>query len=504
METLLGYISWKSIATFITIYVVDLALYRLTFHRLARFPGPRLAAATRYYEGYYDVWKGGQYTFKIGRLHKEYGPIIRISPHELHVSDPEFFEQLYNHYGRWDKYGWATDAMGVRGSALHESDHFIHKARRQALNPFFSKARVTAHLDKMRYQVDKLCIELVELVKTGETFNLGAAVHAVAHDIATDFTIGKTYNRLDRKAFDSHNVSAVESIGARWRLSKFVRWVNPLLMALPIDWVMKIADNDLKAFLRHVKRALNDTQDLVEAVEAKSDGPRTLIHDILNSKLPASEKTFERVFVEMAVVSGAGFETMASVLRIILFHVFNNLEILSRLRGELASANEDSTDELELKVLEQLPYLNAVINEGLRLSPAVASRMARIAPDRDIWYKDWCIPAGTPVGMTAILMHTDEESFSNPKEFKPDRWMDPLEQKKGFKAFVPFSKGTRICLGMHLAWAELYLVISTLVQRFDFHFPEAKAEDFEPVADHFAVGTRGKGVLKATVSLRRE
>ena len=55
------------------IYTTSLAFYRLFFHPLARFPGPRLAALTRYYEAYYDVVQNGQYTFKIAELHRRYG-----------------------------------------------------------------------------------------------------------------------------------------------------------------------------------------------------------------------------------------------------------------------------------------------------------------------------------------------------------------------------------------------------------------------------------------------
>ena len=55
------------------IYTISLAFYRLFFHPLARFPGPKLAALTRYYEAYYDVVQNGQYTFKIAELHRKYG-----------------------------------------------------------------------------------------------------------------------------------------------------------------------------------------------------------------------------------------------------------------------------------------------------------------------------------------------------------------------------------------------------------------------------------------------
>lgn len=153
----------------------------------------------------------------------------------------------------------------------------------------------------------------------------------------------------------------------------------------------------------------------------------------------------------MATITGAGFETTASVLRLILFHIFSNQQILQRLRGEIATLNEASLSsdaKLEVKRLEQLPYLTSVIMEGMRLSPAIGTRMARIAPDRDLFYGDLRIPAGTPVGMTIILMHTDETLYPEPLSFNPDRWMDPEARKKVDKTYAPFSRGTRICLGM--------------------------------------------------------
>lgn len=185
----------------------------------------------------------------------------------------------------------------------------------------------------------------------------------------------------------------------------------------------------------------------VDKTDIDEKGPRTIVHEIMQSKLPPSEKKFVRVFEDVSTVTGAGFETVASALRLIFFNVYSNPEILRRVRAELASAGAGSRDTLELKTLEQLPYLTATLMEGLRLSPAIATRMARISPKTDIAYGSQRIPAGTPVGMTLILMHTDEASHPDPRRFNPDRWMDPEARKNAEKAFAPFSKGTRNCLG---------------------------------------------------------
>lgn len=80
---------------FLGAYVVQLAVRRLYFSPISHIPGPKLAAATWWYEFYYDIVLGGQYTFKIIDLHKKYGPVVRINPDEVHVGDPDFYPELY-------------------------------------------------------------------------------------------------------------------------------------------------------------------------------------------------------------------------------------------------------------------------------------------------------------------------------------------------------------------------------------------------------------------------
>ncbi|RYO91541.1 hypothetical protein DL764_008276 [Monosporascus ibericus] len=516
MEAFTNFVSWRHIATTVAVYFATLVIYRLFLHPLARFPGPRLAAISRWYEAYYDVVKNGQYTFKIAELHKKYGPIIRISPYELHVNDSAFYNTLYCQDGRWNKYDWAVDAFAAKGAPLFTVDHNVHRARRQPLNPFFSKMKVASRQDQIRKHLYKLRVRLSKFAVSRQTINLGAALTAFTRDVANEFILGKAYNCLDRDDFDIAQLTASQGAGHIWRLSKHIRWVAPALRAIPVDWIMKYGDNDTKLFFSHLQAILQETmQDTERIMTAASSSspddkdPRTMVHEILESSLPASEKSFVRVFEDVSTTTGAGFETTASALRLIFFHLFSNAHILQRLRAELAStnarfANVSEAEDLDLKTLEQLPYLTLVLMEGLRLSPAIATRMARVAPDRDLFYREWRIPAGTPVGMTTILMHTDETVYPEPRRFNPDRWMDSDAQRKVDKAFAPFSRGTRICLGMHLAWAEMYMIVAALAQHFDFQFEGATAEDFECTSDQFAVGTKGKGMLIATVTSRRD
>ncbi|KAM5430386.1 hypothetical protein McanMca71_005682 [Microsporum canis] len=493
-------ISWPMLVGVAFAYYGTLIFYRLFFHPLACFPGPKLAAISRWYEAYYDVILGGQYTMKIAELHKIYGPIIRISPYELHVIDPAFFETLYRLDGRWDKYAWAYDAFGAKTSTIFGSDHYAHKSRRRAIAPFFSKLNIVARQNLLHRNIEKLC-QRISTFK-GTTVNLGAAISAFSRDNANEFIVGKEYNELDLEDFGIGLSLASQGAGVFWRTTKHIRWFGPLMRAIPINWAKKMADENTQAFLRYLQQSEQDTRDTLAASVSPSPNIKvkdTIVYAITHSDLPPADKTFDRIFEELATITGAGFETISNTLRLILYHVYTNDTILQRLREEINKASTTSSKPVALKQLEKLPYLTAVLTEGLRLSPGVATRAARIT-DKDLFYENWRIPAGTPIGMTTILIHTNEKLYPDPMRFNPERWMEPTYMKTT-STFAPFSRGTRTCLGMHLAWAEMYLLLAALVQEFNFTIKDATACDFELDKDNFGIGVRVTCNLMAHVTL---
>lgn len=86
-----------------------------------------MAAVTGLYEFYHDVVRSGQYQFVIMDLHKRYGPIVRISPVELHISDPDFYDELYaNPKDPRDKWTWAYDITGAPTGFFSAAAHERH------------------------------------------------------------------------------------------------------------------------------------------------------------------------------------------------------------------------------------------------------------------------------------------------------------------------------------------------------------------------------------------
>lgn len=195
----------------------------------------------------------------------------------------------------------------------------------------------------------------------------------------------------------------------------------------------------------------------------------TIFHSILDSKLPLEEKSVARLADEAQQMIMAGTTTTAWTLEVIHFWLLAQPDTLQKLKDELKAAIPNSNDvgQIPLSTIEALPYLTAVIKEGLRLSYGVSGRLQRIDPDNTLVFTDettgkqWQIPAGTPVGSASALLHHDESIFPDSKKFAPERWMDGKRLSLE-KYLVSFCIGSRACLGINLAYAELYLGLAAI------------------------------------------
>ena len=233
----------------------------------------------------------------------------------------------------------------------------------------------------------------------------------------------------------------------------------------------------------------------------------TLFHEILQSNLPESDKSVNRLKEESVIVVGAGTLTTSWALSVATYHLLASPRVLRKLKTELMSASGVSDDpNIPLSVLDSLPYLAAVIQEALRLSYGVASRLQRVSPDKSIIFhdrtssKDWLIPPNTPVGMTSVLIHQDESIFRDALSFVPERWID---NPRLDRYLVSFSKGSRQCLGINLAYAEMKICLAAIFRSFGSE--SVRMEGDEGVLELFETGVEDVEVVRdAFVPLAKE
>ncbi|KAL9001398.1 MAG: hypothetical protein Q9188_005478 [Gyalolechia gomerana] len=205
------------------------------------------------------------------------------------------------------------------------------------------------------------------------------------------------------------------------------------------------------SFQNEIKKQIIKIKEL-DHEKQSTERHKTVFTVILGSNLPPQEKTVITLQQEAAGVVGAAIETSKTTL----------------LTTELREASFSDPGKPTWSELEQLLYLTAVIKEGLRLGYGVAQRLPRISKHKAIQYDTYSVPPGTPFSMSSYTQHTSS-IFNDCFAFNPDRWLTTAkvasapgrEEKSLDRFFVPFSKGTRWCLGQTLAWAQFYIGLAT-------------------------------------------
>ncbi|KKZ65112.1 hypothetical protein EMCG_01352 [[Emmonsia] crescens] len=473
------------------IYVAGGVIYRLYISPLSKFPGPKLAAATLWYEFYYDAVCKGRYTFKIKELHQKYGPIIRVSPYELHIDDPDYYHVLYSYSSARDKYQYYLEPFGFPLSAFGTENHYKHRLRRGAMNPFFCTRSVAQREGLVHRLVHKLCEHMEQFQVTGKTVPLSLGYTCLATDLITSYVLDEGSKCLDTPEWLPHWRRALRSLSEMVMVSRQVTWLLQILKHLPQGWAT--AANPGLGFFFELEEQCRQRIDQIQRDRGKDSWstekeiPRgyTLIDQILDSKLAVEEKTPDRILQELRSTTAAGVETTSNALTVITYHLLSNPNKLQRLQDELSTLEDNWACEPQGQALEKFPYLTSVILEGLRLSYGVSTRLQRKSPAQVIQYKQYHIPPGTPIGMTSVLMHHNETIFPDSYKFVPERWLDLMERKRLERYLVSFGKGSRRCVGQRLAQTTLLIAIATIFRKFELELRDTSKDDIEIGRDLF-------------------
>ncbi|KAJ9195905.1 hypothetical protein DTO021D3_3521 [Paecilomyces variotii] len=482
-------------------YVAVILIYRFFFHPLAHIPGPKLAKATYLYEYYYDLYLVGQYTFKLQELHKKYGPIIRINPDEIHINDPDYIDEVYN-MGRVHKTPRLAEVFGPHPAIISTQPHELHRLRRRAINPFFSKKAVAELIPAIQSPLDILCKRLDDASKTGETLNMKYMYAAVTMDIIRDYCFAREPENVfkpdfGRKAFDDVDGFLEASI-----LNVHIPWFMRISLSLPnsVNKILAPAMADIFEFRSELSLQIEAIRH-GENRSYKKAGHRTVFHELLESKLPPEELERDRLRDEAFGLVTAGSGTTAYVLRGTSYHIAANPSIRQRLYDELKAAIPDPSHPPSPQELEQLPYLSAVVLEGLRLCEPVSHRSNREFPDKALNYHGYIIPPGTGVGMTSYLTHHNEEIFPESRVFRPERWLEGGKQLERY--LVSFNRGTRACLGLNLARTELFMILAAVFRQFDFDVSEVSRKRDIDVSRDFMLAGQAKDSPGILVKVRK-
>lgn len=171
------------------------------------------------------------------------GPIVRIGPNEVHIDDPDFFDDFYNVTSRLDKDPWYYAFVASQDAGFGTANVDLHRARRKAMSRFFATSAISNLESSSREKVAKLCRRLDEMRKEGKPVNLSNAFRCLAADSVTDYCMPRGFDLLDSIDFaDDYNRQArTISYIAVWH--RHIPIIIPLFMKMP-KWFVDMTSTE--------------------------------------------------------------------------------------------------------------------------------------------------------------------------------------------------------------------------------------------------------------------
>ncbi|EKG12700.1 Cytochrome P450 [Macrophomina phaseolina MS6] len=422
------------------VYMLSWVVYNLYFHPLASFPGPWLARSSLLWRVWHTT--SGRIHLAIDRQHKRYGDVVRVAPNELSFCSVESWKGIYGHTSAQTKPMVKSEFYDMYGSGYRslcigsERDPARHRRMKQTLTAAFSTKALLEQESIVRGCVDEF-VDAVGQASAASSGGTGVDVtkwyEMLAFDILGEMAFGESFNCVKDGKPHFWQQLILEHI---WFVT-----VLDNLRRYPI--VARIG----KLLLPRFTVAIRDkhsgySREKVARRLAVQSGRKDFLTNLV-SKVHAGELDREELTAHSSTLVIAGGETVATFLAAVTFFLLRTPATYDKLREEIRT-RYSSAGEIDALTSQQLPYLQAVIAEGLRMYPPGSQGFPRISPGAvvdGVW-----VPAGAECYTSAWSPTHDERYFHEPYAFKPERWLDPAcaDVKE---ASQPFSLGPRGCLG---------------------------------------------------------
>ncbi|KAJ6005682.1 hypothetical protein N7451_003626 [Penicillium sp. IBT 35674x] len=410
-------------ASFLAALGISMVVYRFLFHRVRHFPGPLWAKISRF-PVIFDVQKSGfKYHQELKRLHRRYGDFVRVD---------------------------VVSLISIR-------DHDIHRKRRKLWEKGLGMKAVADYIPRILSKTDLFMKRLGE--HDGKSIDITQWSLLYTFDIMGLIAFSKDYKQLDNSA-EHYAIAAMHAQMDMTALVTPIPWVMYVLgcipgMKTPLDHFTDYSASQMNE--RRAEWHRNTKERPIDIVSWLIQG--------MDNRDPSAPPTDTALYDDGRLAIIAGSDTTGATLANIVYYLTSNPKVYQRLQKEVDEVISTGGDA------SQIPYIDAIINETLRLKPAVPGGMGRITPPEGLTIDEVFIPGNIIVIVPQHVVQRDERNFERASEFLPERWMDEgREMHKDERAFFPFSLGHYACVGKQLAMVQLRLTLQRIASEFDLEF----------------------------------
>ncbi|PIL29990.1 cytochrome P450 [Ganoderma sinense ZZ0214-1] len=493
----------RTLALYLAFLGTVIVGYRISpFHPLAQHPGPFLCKVSAFWMAYLSL-EGEQHRY-IRSLHERHGDVVRIGPNLLSVRKPSATAGLLGLTGApKGPHQMGRVLSDTRITMIGIQDTDVHLLRRRAWARGFTPTALKAYEDRIARRVSQLVARLEE--QKGE-FLLNQWFNAFSYDLMSDMAFGGGTNLLEGKDDDGF-WPGLKKTATTATFFGHVPWFGILLGRIP--WVFL----GNKAFLATCRN--NAARRLARGTQTPD-----LFHYLSHEDIQGAGKNEPRPSMDQIVNDGiltmvAGSDTTSGTLTGLFACLLSNPDAYRKLQAEVDRFYPPG-ETITTKHHKEMHYLNAVLNETLRLFPAVPAGTQRQVQrnGEGITVDSLYVPPGTIFWMHVYSFHRDPRNFSpSPNAFLPERWLVGSGAETGYDvapmagyvhneaAFIPFSHGPMNCVGKALALQQLKTAVCALMQRFAMRPREGwTLADYERNVKDYFVTVRGP--LPASLEVR--
>ncbi|GLA10845.1 hypothetical protein AnigIFM62618_000443 [Aspergillus niger] len=455
--------SWQIISGYLLGLFSSILSYRLFFHRLNGFPGPRWASVSKIWH----LWKTrrSQNHFFMAKLHAQYGDFVRTGPSEITVFHPDVFMAVDGPRSKCMKGEW-YDLLHPDRSLVNARTSDIHRPRRRVwMQGFTSKALVGKEEQTLGLieQMDQ-CIQ--DDMAAGRSSNVTDMIYWLSFDRMAQFVLGKKFNMLTNPDWRFAIRTVQKALSILGPLSPAPWLVQIVLRLLPRVWILKDWFRTMamtKGELRNVKvptdmsKATSLGAFLMESSQKDSTQDQWLGGDSL-----------------LAFVAGS--DPTAGILHGLFYELARHPEQADLIYRELQQLQPEELSDVN--AVRRCKHLEAAIFESLRLYPSLPTGGNRKTPANEgITVAGVYIPPDTTVVAPRFCISRREDCYVKPNEFIPERWTTRPELVLNRSAFVPFGTAFRSCLGRGLAMNDMMLIGAHMIQHYRMSFPAGDTGD---------------------------